>query len=102
MLQVGMGWFPERPGGLNRVFFDLARYLPELGVEFTGLVTGSDGVLQASDGRVASVCPTAAPLPVRCWQFRRQAAWRLKERYSLVAARCTPSRCWTCSTGVPW
>lgn len=81
-----MGWFPERPGGLNRVFFDLARYLPELGVEFTGLVTGSDGVLQASDGRVASVCPTAAPLPVRCWQFRRQAAWRLKERYSLVAA----------------
>jgi glycogen synthase len=55
-------------------------------VEFTGLVTGSDAVLTASGGRVAPVCPTAAPLPVRWLQFRRHAARRLKEHYSLVAA----------------
>ena len=85
-LQVGLEWFPERPGGLNRVFYDLAHHLPAMGVDFTGLVTGSDQVVHASGGRVVSVCPTAAPLPVRCWKFRRHVAARMKERYSLVAA----------------
>ena len=80
-----MEWFPEMPGGLNRVFHDLARHLPEVGVEFTGLVTGSDDVVRRSQGRVTSVCPTTAPLPVRWLYFRRHAARRLKERYSLVA-----------------
>jgi glycosyltransferase involved in cell wall biosynthesis len=79
-------WFPERPGGLNRVFYDLAHSLPEIGVEFTGLVTGSDEVVHGSQGRVVSVCPTAAPLLRRWWEFRRHAARRLKERCSLVAA----------------
>lgn len=81
-----MEWFPERPGGLNRVFYQLAHHLPEIGVEFTGLVTGSDGVVHTSGGRVVPVCPTASPLLVRWWQFRRHAARRLKEGYSLVAA----------------
>lgn len=84
-LQVGLEWFPERPGGLNRVFYDLARHLPEVGVEFTGLVTGSDDVGRDSRGRVVPVCPTAAPLLRRWWQFRNHAAARLKEDYSLVA-----------------
>lgn len=84
-LQVGLEWFPERPGGLNRVFYDLARHLPEVGVEFTGLVTGSEDVGRDSWGKVVPVCPTAAPLLRRWWQFRKHAARRLKEGYSLVA-----------------
>jgi glycosyltransferase involved in cell wall biosynthesis len=84
-LQVGLEWFPERPGGLNRVFYDLARHLPEVGVEFTGLVTGSEAVGRDSRGAVVPVCPTAAPLLRRWWQFRRHAARRLKEGCSLVA-----------------
>jgi glycosyltransferase involved in cell wall biosynthesis len=68
------------------VFYDLARRLPEVGVEFTGLVTGSREVAQGSDGRVVPVCPTAAPLILRWWRFRGHAARRLKEGYALVAA----------------
>ncbi len=85
-LQIGLEWFPERPGGLNRVFHDLACHLPQVGVGFTGLVTGSAEVALSSGGRVEPVCPTAAPLPVRLWQFRRHAARRLLEQYSLVGA----------------
>jgi glycosyltransferase involved in cell wall biosynthesis len=79
-------WFPERPGGLNRVFYDLARHLPDVGVDVTGLVTGSAAVVHGSNGRVVPVCPTAAPLLVRCWHFRSHAARHLKESYALVAA----------------
>jgi glycosyltransferase involved in cell wall biosynthesis len=79
-------WFPERPGGLNRVFYDLVRHLPEAGVEVTGLVTGSGEVVHGSNGTVVPVCPTAAPLLVRWWHFRSQAARRLQDGYSLVAA----------------
>src|SRR6476646_1986192 len=84
-LQVGLEWFPERPGGLNRVFYDLTRHLPESGVDVTALVTGAKEVSRGAGGRVVPVCPTAAPLPVRCWQFRRHAARYLKHSYSLVA-----------------
>lgn len=84
-LQVGLEWFPERPGGLNRVFYDLTRHLPESGVDVTALVTGSKEISRWSGGRVVPVCPTAAPLLVRCWQFRRHAARYLTHSYSLVA-----------------
>ena len=36
-LQIGMGWFPECPGGLNRVFEHLVRELTAQGTLVTGL-----------------------------------------------------------------
>lgn len=51
-LQIGMGWFPELPGGLDRMFFDLRRFLPMAGVGFRGLVVGSDRVAQSTNGEV--------------------------------------------------
>ena len=38
VLQIGMEWFPETPGGLNRVFYHLAHHLPAEGVEVRSLV----------------------------------------------------------------
>lgn len=38
-IQIGMGWFPEQAGGLNRYYYDCYHYLPQVGVEITGLVT---------------------------------------------------------------
>src|SRR5688572_33152880 len=32
-LQLGLGWFPEMRGGLNRYYFDLLRFLPLAGVD---------------------------------------------------------------------
>jgi glycosyltransferase involved in cell wall biosynthesis len=65
-----MEWFPETPGGVNRVYRGLVQHLPAAGVEVTGLVTGTEAVLTSSNGRVTSVCPTDAPLAVRCWRWR--------------------------------
>jgi glycosyltransferase involved in cell wall biosynthesis len=70
-LQLGMEWFSETPGGVNRVYGGLVQHLPRAGVEVTGLVTGTTGVSEASHGRVTAVCPTDAPLFTRCRRWRR-------------------------------
>ena len=86
-LQLGEGWFPERPGGLNRVVYHLARHLPEAGVGVRGLVVGSEDVAAATGGRVAAFAAPEAPLPVRMMQAR-QAVRRVMadERLDVVAA----------------
>ena len=53
-LQIGMGWFPEQPGGLNRYFFELVRHLPSVGVGVRGLVSGSARPAQDSSGSITS------------------------------------------------
>ena len=73
-LQVGMEWFDERPGGLNRVFYELVRHLPACGVEVTGLVAGTDQVLVHSAGRVRGVALHTASLVHRFRQLRAEAA----------------------------
>jgi asparagine synthase (glutamine-hydrolysing) len=72
-LQVGMEWFDERPGGLNRVYQELLRRLPENGVDTVGLVVGSDAVLAQSGGRVRGVVPHDASLPRRLRSIRHAA-----------------------------
>ena len=42
VLQIGMGWFPEQAGGLNRIFYGCHENLPSYNVELTGLVAGSN------------------------------------------------------------
>ncbi|CCW36537.1 glycosyltransferase [Chthonomonas calidirosea] len=49
ILLIGMGWFPEQPGGLNRVYYELfnrlqSHYPTELTLR--GLVVGTDNVAQ--------------------------------------------------------
>jgi len=86
-LQIGMGWFPEQPGGLNRFYYDCCNYLPEAGVEIQGLVAGSANVAAASGGKVAAFAPREAPLLQRWRGIRQSIRHHLsKDNYSLVAS----------------
>jgi len=40
-LQIGMHWFPERAGGLDRMYYSLVGALPGAGVAVRGVVAGS-------------------------------------------------------------
>jgi glycosyltransferase involved in cell wall biosynthesis len=57
-LQLGLNWFPEQPGGLDRYFYELMRALPRAGVACRGLVLGSSAVGEATGGQVR---PFAGP-----------------------------------------
>ncbi len=71
-LQLGLGWFPEEAGGIQRICYELLRHLPPSGVEVTGLVAGSSQVARDSGGRVRAFAPPAAPLLVRWRAMRRE------------------------------
>lgn len=72
ILQLGKGWFPQEPGGLNRYFYDCTHYLPQVGVEVCGLVAGSDQVISDSAGQVEAFAPARASLLLR-WRGARRA-----------------------------
>ncbi|MGH6896576.1 MAG: glycosyltransferase family 4 protein [Geminicoccaceae bacterium] len=78
-LQLGMGWFPEQPGGLNRVFYNLLCHLPEIGVAVRGCVVGSHRVGEGSAERAFAFAPPTASLPHRLWAARRALAQVLRE-----------------------
>jgi len=73
-LQIGMGWFPEHPGGLNRVFEHLVRELAAQGALVTGLVTGTPDVARATNGRIRAFAATNAPMARRLAAVRAAAA----------------------------
>lgn len=77
-LQIGMEWFAEKPGGLNRVYYELARNLPEVGVEVRGLVAGSARVEAETGGRVRGFAPHNGQLVSRFLGVRRLAAPMLR------------------------
>jgi len=72
MIQLGMGWFGEEPGGANRFFFDLTQELDRRGTTFYGLVAGSAEVKTASDGSVTSFAEREASLFKRWAGVRKQ------------------------------
>lgn len=83
-LQLGMEWFGERAGGLNRVYVHLVNELARSGVELHGLVAGSEDVAQASDGLVHAFAPASAPLLARMAALRAAAATWLQDRPDAV------------------
>ncbi len=78
-LHIGTHWFPEWSGGLARYYYELSRYLPSAGVEFRGLVAGSESVVAKSNGLVASFAPPRAPVVTRLWRARRAVAQALRD-----------------------
>ena len=70
-LQLGMHWFPERPGGLDRVYYELSRALPEAGVAFSGLVAGTGRCDGESGGAITAFAGADAPLLKRWGGMRR-------------------------------
>ena len=86
-LQIGLGWFPEQSGGLNRVYYDLMRFLPQIGVGVCGLVAGSPDLAARTGGQVAAFAAGSASLPLRWRNARREALHLLSDRApSLVAS----------------
>ncbi|MGF6758813.1 glycosyltransferase family 4 protein [Paraburkholderia sp. GAS42] len=72
-LQIGMHWFGERPGGLDRVFKALIESLPAQGVNVRGLVAGSARVFGDSGGQVQAFADAEDRLSTRMWQARRHS-----------------------------
>jgi len=70
-LQIGLHWFPERAGGLDRVYYDLIRALPAAGVQCKGLVCGSENVLPDSSGAVRAFAKPGDSLLKRWVGVRR-------------------------------
>jgi glycosyltransferase involved in cell wall biosynthesis len=74
ILQIGKGWFPEEPGGLNRYFYDCCQALPTVGVTVHGLVAGSDRPTQESQGQVQTFATAKDSLLNRWLGARRWMA----------------------------
>ena len=51
-LQIGMHWFPERAGGLDRMYHTLVGALPGAGVTVRGVVAGSARVAADTEGAI--------------------------------------------------
>ena len=83
-LQLGMHWFDEKAGGLNRVYAHLVDELARTGVELHGLVAGSDDVARASGGLVHSFAPASAPLLSRLRALRAASVAWLRDRPDAV------------------
>lgn len=83
-LQLGMEWFSEQAGGLNRVYGHLVNELARSGVELHGLVAGSVDVAHASGGLVHAYAPSSAPMLTRMGALRRASAEWLRDRPDAV------------------
>lgn len=83
-LQLGMEWFPEKPGGLNRVFQELIQHLPNANVEVQGLVAGTEKVTADSRGMIQGFAPHSERLLPRLLAVRRLAAPVLRSDPALL------------------
>jgi glycosyltransferase involved in cell wall biosynthesis len=86
-LQLGMDWFGEKAGGLNRVYAHLIEELARDGIELHGLVAGSPHVARASHGLVHAFAPADAPLVARMRALRTAAsAWLRAHPEALIVS----------------
>jgi glycosyltransferase involved in cell wall biosynthesis len=85
-LQIGMNWFDERPGGLDRMVSALIQSLPAQGVTVRGLVAGSENVRTSTNGVVTPFAAPDAPLAKRIMGLRRAAVELRRARMPDVVA----------------
>ncbi len=69
-LQIGLEWFPEQGGGLDRYYYDCTRYLPQAGVNVKGLVAGSSAIEKDTNGRVKAFAVPDASILKRLLEVR--------------------------------
>jgi glycogen(starch) synthase len=72
--QIGLEWFPERGGGLDRYFHDLVTLGHGAAMDMAGIVTGDGGAERETGGRIVSFASPTAPLPQRLILARRSTA----------------------------
>ena len=85
VLQLGMGWFPERPGGCNRMYHGLMQHLGASGVHAEGLVAGTPARIPSSS-HVSAFAPHDAPLPLRLSRARRMVRSLDLSQYQLACS----------------
>ena len=86
-LQIGLEWFPEQGGGLDRVYYDCYRHLPKVGVEVRGLVAGSPQVARATDGQIQAFAPANSSLLQRWLGVKKNFARSIdREEYQLIVS----------------
>jgi glycosyltransferase involved in cell wall biosynthesis len=87
VLMIGMGWFPQQAGGLNRVFQACATHLPAEGIDNKGLVVGFNEAKPLLDGRIEIAAQRSASLPHRAIGMRQAVKRALSDQeYDLVAS----------------
>lgn len=86
-LQIGMEWFPDRPGGLDRYYYDCCQYLLQADINITGLLAASDKVIQETNGQVQAFASPTDSLIQRWLKMRTAFQQQLKENpYDLVVS----------------
>ena len=87
VLQIGLEWFPEQGGGLDRYYYDCTRYLPAIEIDLQGLVAGSSAIANNTEGRVIGFALPESSIFQR-WQGIRQTFQKLSQQhdYDLVVS----------------
>ncbi|CAN0627995.1 Glycosyl transferase group 1 [Burkholderia multivorans] len=86
-LQIGMGWFPEQAGGLNRYFYDLIASGKNAGMDQAGLVCGAFECERGENWSVNAFAARDASISTRLWLARKAVAERVAEyKPDVVAA----------------
>ena len=87
-LQIGMGWFGDRAGGLNRYYYDCANYFPTAAnIQFDGLVAGTTSVKSNSTGKVTAFAPSDASLFKRWLEIRNNfQEFNSQQNYDLIVS----------------
>ena len=83
-LQIGLEWFPEQGGGLDRYYYDCVKQLPQAGIEVTGLVAGSDRAARDTQGQVKAFAPAESSLITRLTAVRKKFQQVSPSDYDLV------------------
>lgn len=85
-LQIGLEWFPEHGGGLDRYFMELLERAGQVDIDAHGLVAGRPTVATESADRVHSFALRTASLPRRLLAARRMIAAEMMRENDLVAS----------------
>lgn len=70
-VQIGMHWFAEQPGGLERMYLALSDGLPGAGVRVRGLLAGGERAALDTHGAIRAFARADAPLLTRLWGARQ-------------------------------
>jgi glycosyltransferase involved in cell wall biosynthesis len=73
-IHLGVSWFSETPGGLDRYFCELTRHLPAAGVTGRGYVMGSSKVAVESEGSVVAAADPKSRIWSRWGAVRKAVA----------------------------
>ena len=84
--QIGLEWFPEHGGGLDRYYHDLVTLGHGDTLAIAGSVAGNGGAERETQGRVTSFASAGASLPQRLVRARRGIRRGIAAQHSDVVA----------------